>query len=105
MNKKIFFVFVVGVIITTSVASAQKLPVIIATSFKKDTFNIKQFGAVADGYTLNTNSINNAIDACNKNGGGVVVVPAGLWITGPIILRSNVTSVYNAVQYFSSLLI
>jgi len=67
-----------------------KLPVIVAPKFKKDTTNIKKFGAVPDGNTLNTKAINNAIDACNKKGGGVVLVPAGLWLTGPIVLKSNV---------------
>ncbi|HLP39851.1 glycoside hydrolase family 28 protein [Lacibacter sp.] len=67
-----------------------KLPVIIAPKFKKDTINIKKFGALPDGNTLNTKAINNAIDACNKKGGGVVLVPAGLWLTGPIVLKSNV---------------
>jgi polygalacturonase len=67
-----------------------KLPVIVAPKFKKDTTSIVKFGAVPDGNTLNTKAINNAIDACNKKGGGVVLVPAGLWLTGPIVLKSNV---------------
>ncbi|HET9277601.1 MAG TPA: glycoside hydrolase family 28 protein, partial [Flavitalea sp.] len=61
-----------------------------ATQFRKDTFNIVKYGAKADGITLNTKSINDAIVDCNKKGGGVVLIPAGLWITGPIELRSNV---------------
>lgn len=78
-------------------ATAQKnhpiaigLPVIRSTQFKKDTISIVKFGAVADGMTLNTKSITNAIDACNKKGGGVVLIPEGMWLTGPIILKSNV---------------
>lgn len=67
-----------------------KLPVIRTTSFKKDTFNILKYGAKADGITLNTKSINDAISDCNKKGGGVVVIPGGLWITGPVELKSNV---------------
>lgn len=39
---------------------------------------------------MNTKSINNAIAAINKKGGGVVVIPAGLWLTGPVELKSNV---------------
>lgn len=68
----------------------EKLPAVIEPKFKKDTLNILKFGAVSDGNTLNTKSINAAIDACNKKGGGVVLVPSGLWITGPIVLKSNV---------------
>jgi polygalacturonase len=71
-------------------ASAQKLPVVQQTKFRKDTLNIIKFGAVADGITLNTDAINKAIDACNKKGGGVVLVPTGFWLTGPIVLKSNV---------------
>jgi polygalacturonase len=68
----------------------EKLPVITEPKFKKDTFRINRFGAVADGNTLNTKSINATIDACNKKGGGVVLVPSGLWLTGPVILKNNV---------------
>ncbi|RZL48404.1 MAG: glycoside hydrolase family 28 protein [Pedobacter sp.] len=70
--------------------SWSNLPVIAKTSFKADTFNIVKFGAKNDGFSLNTKAINDAIVACNKNGGGVVVVPKGMWITGPIELKSNV---------------
>lgn len=59
-------------------------------TFKKDTFNIAKFGAVADGFTLNTKAIQSAIDACNKKGGGVVLIPGGFWLTAPIVLKSNV---------------
>ena len=71
-------------------AAAQKLPVIQKTAFKKDSVSILKFGAKADGVTLNTKNINDAIDATSKKGGGVVVVPAGLWLTGPVELKSNV---------------
>lgn len=70
--------------------SFTNLPVIAKTSFKKDTFNIIKYGAKNDGITLNTKSINNAIVACHQKGGGVVVVPKGMWLTGPIELKSNV---------------
>src|SRR3954447_10566516 len=70
--------------------SWNKLPVVKTTAFPKDTIDIKKFGAIADGVKLNTASINNAIRHCNKNGGGVVLVPKGLWLTGPIEMKSNV---------------
>ena len=53
-------------------------------------FNIKKFGAKADGKTVNTKVIAKAIKACNKAGGGHVVVPEGEWITGAIHLMDNV---------------
>ncbi|HVG16968.1 MAG TPA: glycoside hydrolase family 28 protein, partial [Chitinophagaceae bacterium] len=80
------------------------LPKVIAPLFKKDTFNILKFGGKPDGITLNTTNINSAIDACNKKGGGVVLIPAGLWLTGPIVLKSNVNLHLqkNALLQFSS---
>jgi len=69
---------------------AFELPKVYEPHFKKDTFNIETFGAVKDGITLNTTSINNAIVAANKAGGGIVHIPAGLWLTGPIVLLNNV---------------
>ncbi|HKB43178.1 MAG TPA: glycoside hydrolase family 28 protein [Chitinophagaceae bacterium] len=71
-------------------AQKVKLPVIQKTFFRKDTVNIMNYGAIADGITLNTKSISNAIAAINKKGGGVVLVPAGFWLTGPIELKSNI---------------
>ncbi len=71
---------------------AQKEPqfVIKKPVFRKDTISIKKFGAVSDGYFLNTKSINDAINACNKKGGGVVLIPSGLWLSGPVVIKSNV---------------
>jgi polygalacturonase len=75
---------------SSSMFAQGKLPVIQQTSFRKDSISILKFGAIADGQSLNTKAINAAIDACSKKGGGVVVIPAGLWFTGPIELKSNV---------------
>lgn len=58
--------------------------------FKKDTFNVVKFGAKGDGFTLNTKFINAAIEKCEKNGGGVVLIPSGIWLTGPLKLKNNV---------------
>lgn len=51
---------------------------------------ITTFGAIGDGKTLNTEKIQNAINECFKNGGGVVVVPSGKFITGAIFLKQGV---------------
>jgi polygalacturonase len=64
---------------------------ILKTSFPADTFNIAAFGAVADDTSfLNTKAIEAAILKCHDAGGGVVLVPAGVWTTGPVTLLSNV---------------
>ncbi|WP_129593660.1 glycoside hydrolase family 28 protein [Seramator thermalis] len=54
-------------------------------------YNIKEFGAVGDGVTINTEPINRAIDACASSGGGTILVPEGKFVTGTILLQSNVT--------------
>jgi polygalacturonase len=54
-------------------------------------FDITKFGAVGDGKTLNTTFIQKAIDACFKSGGGKVVFPAGIYLSGTIELKSNIT--------------
>jgi polygalacturonase len=66
------------------------LPPIQTPSFPDRTFDVRDFGAVEDGATLNTAAFGRAIQACHDAGGGVVLVPAGTWLTGPIHLRSNV---------------
>lgn len=67
-----------------------KMPVVPLPVFSDKVFSIKEYGAVADGKTLNTAAFAKAIEACSKAGGGKVVVPAGKWLTGPIELKSNV---------------
>jgi hypothetical protein len=75
---------------TNIYAQVTSLPKVKVPVFKNDTFNIVKYGAVADGITLNTQSIRSAIEACNKSGGGVVLVPEGMWFTGPVVILSNV---------------
>ncbi len=69
---------------------AFELPKIYTPHFKKDTFNILNYGAIADGLTLNSVAINKTIEACAAQGGGVVEVPRGSFVTGPIIMKSNI---------------
>jgi len=52
--------------------------------------NLKDFGAVNGGYVLNSKAFADAIDAVSKKGGGKVIIPPGIWLTGPIILKSNI---------------
>jgi hypothetical protein len=54
-------------------------------------FNVKDYGAVGNGVTLDRESINKASDACAKAGGGTVYFPAGTYLSGTVWLKSNVT--------------
>jgi len=51
---------------------------------------ITDYGAVPDGKTVNTKSIQSAIERCAKQHGGVVVIPAGTFVTGSIFLSQGV---------------
>lgn len=53
-------------------------------------YNIKNYGAKGNGKTLNTEAINRAVQDCADKGGGTVLVPKGVFVTGTIVLKSNV---------------
>jgi polygalacturonase len=55
------------------------------------TYNIRDFGAKGDGSTLDTAAMQAAIDACSRDQGGTVLVPAGVFVIGTVELKSNVT--------------
>ncbi len=61
------------------------LPVIPET-----VFNITNYGAIGDGVATNTTAIQAAIDAASGKGGGVVEVPQGTYVSGPIRLDSKI---------------
>ncbi len=52
--------------------------------------NIVDYGALSDGETLNTMSIQHTIDAVHEQGGGRVIVPPGRFLSGSIVLKSDV---------------
>ena len=58
--------------------------------FPANEVNLKDFGAVGDGSTLCTEAFSKAIEALSQKGGGKLIVPQGVWFTGPITLKSNI---------------
>lgn len=114
MKKNIFISLIVFLFMRVVPLNAQmnkannfswtNLPAIEQPVFKKDTFNILTYNAVPDGITLNTNGINKAISECSRMGGGVVLVPGGIWLTGPVEMKSNVNLhlVRNAILLFTT---
>ncbi len=79
---KLFFKIEVAMfgLLLTSIVCAQS----------KDIFNVKDFGAIGDGVTLNTAALQSAIDKCSKTG-GTVFFPAGKYLTGSLELKDDVT--------------
>ncbi len=72
-------------LISCSLLFAVSLPLSAAT------FDVKTFGAKADGKAMDRDAINKAIDAASAAGGGTVYFPAGTYATGSIRLKSNIT--------------
>ncbi|MDR6763154.1 polygalacturonase [Flavobacterium sp. 2755] len=102
-TNQINLVYTFITILVTSLSTtgfAQKLNVYKNIEFKMVKINepkiparsvdIKDFGAVNGGYVLNTKAFADAIEAVSKKGGGKVIIPPGIWLTGPIILKSNI---------------
>lgn len=53
-------------------------------------FDVTDFGAVGNGIALSTAAIQRAVDSCYRSGGGTVYLPAGIYKTGTVFLRSHV---------------
>jgi polygalacturonase len=73
-----------------SLASLFLSGICAATAADQNVFNVKSFGAIGDGNHLDTPAINAAIENAGKAGGGTVLVPAGIYLTGSVHLKSNI---------------
>lgn len=67
-----------------------KMEQVVVPVFPDLNYSIINFGGVGDGVFLNTVAFSNAIDALSQKGGGTLTVPGGIWLTGPITLKSNI---------------
>jgi polygalacturonase len=74
----------VGPLITSALALLPN------TSTAEAQFNVRDYGAVGDGKTLESPAINKAILACAAAGGGTVYLPAGTYLSGSIRLINNI---------------
>lgn len=99
MTRYLIMLFIVlGIAIDDTLAQSDSLvanppfdfSVPVPPSFPDREFAITNYGAVLDSEAMNTGAFRRAIEACHTAGGGMVVVPAGVWLTGPIHLKSNV---------------
>ncbi|HWZ91122.1 MAG TPA: glycoside hydrolase family 28 protein, partial [Polyangiaceae bacterium] len=66
------------------------MPAFARPKFPAAVFDVRDFGAVADGKTKNTAAIRRAIAEAVTAGGGSVLIPKGRFVTGPIVLKSNI---------------
>ncbi len=67
-----------------------EMPKVKETAFPNNEVLITDFEAIGDGLFLNTQAIKMAIDSIAAEGGGKVIIPRGVWLTGPVVLKSNV---------------
>ena len=67
-----------------------KMPQLQRPAFPERQVNILDYGAVPGGEVKNTAAIAAAIAALEKAGGGRLLIPAGVWLTGPVHLRSHI---------------
>ncbi len=66
------------------------MPQVAAPTFPDRTVLLTDFGAVGNGEALCTDAFAQAVETLSSQGGGHLVVPAGVWLTGPIVLKSNI---------------
>ena len=58
--------------------------------FPGNEISVADCGGIPDGVTLNTEAFAKAMDTLDKKGGGTLLVPSGIWYTGPIVFKSNI---------------
>jgi hypothetical protein len=83
VNSLLFGIFIVLGILTIS-------QTVMADNNKYNEFYVVDYGAIADGTTINSKSIQSAIDACSDAGGGKVIFTPGKYLSGTIIMKDNV---------------
>jgi len=66
------------------------MPKVMIPVFPDNKVNILDFGGKPDGITLNTAAFEKAMQSLSQKGGGTLIVPKGVWFTGPIVFRSNI---------------
>ena len=66
------------------------MPHVAEPFIPSNSVSISDFGAINGGQIICTSAFTNAIAAVSKRGGGKVIIPRGVWLTGPITLKSNI---------------
>lgn len=108
LRKSLYYLFITLLLVTTVACTSSskqtkdtkysvlyenlpfEMPVLEKPVFKNNTVYITEYGGIADGQTLNTNAFEKAINDLASKGGGTLMVPSGIWFTGPITFKSNI---------------
>lgn len=97
LGLSILAVFVMGLIYAQELTLAQvyhgiefDMPKVAEPQFPDYSVAITDFGAKQGGLIKNTEAIAAAITDVHNKGGGKVIIPRGIWLTGPIELKSNI---------------
>jgi len=93
MRIKLFFRLVLPPLLFAACATQSTRPIVPVKQelpLKDQFYNVRAFGAIGDGKTLDSPAINKAIDVCAGAGGGTVHLPAGTYLSGSIHLKSNI---------------
>jgi polygalacturonase len=90
-----FLFFICAMVLNLAVCRAGTLPANSSSgkqhssSGKQHIFNVRALGAVGDGVNPDTAAIQAALDACDQAGGGIVEIPAGTYLSQPLIIHSK----------------
>jgi polygalacturonase len=89
--KKSFLIGLLScLVLLKSVASTTATAAVILPTIPATTFDITAYGAVSSATVDNTAAIQQTINACSTAGGGIVVIPAGTFLSGPIAMKSKI---------------
>jgi len=97
----LWFILLVGCSVSNDMSNENKyaylykdlpfdMPILDAPHFPDQVIELSDFGAIGDGEFKNTLAFKQAFDKLDNLGGGTLVVPSGIWLTGPIELKSNI---------------
>lgn len=90
MKRLLYSIFMAGGFVVPCIAAQNTVPALPAF------YNVMDFGAAGNGTHLDHIAINKAINACEKAGGGTVLLPAGIYLSGSIHLKSNINLMLDA---------
>ena len=62
-----------------------------SVAYAQTVFDVREAGATGDGTTLDTEAIQKSLDACGKTGGGTVLLPAGTYLSKPLVIHTKTT--------------